>query len=118
MAAAAPAPVGAGPCSLLSDAPAVLSPSDSFPASSDDVRLPAFEGTLASTKSILMLKRPYAWQILDASGKRIAFVDLSKLLLTDQIENYAGHGVVLLGSLQPIKDSDDLVIEVVGLRLK
>jgi hypothetical protein len=88
-------------------------------ADNGDVRLSRlYEGTLASTKSILLPKRPYAWQILDDSGKRIAYVDLTKLLLTDQIENYAGHGVVLLGSLVPVKDSGDLVIEVVGLRLK
>ncbi len=77
-----------------------------------------FEGTLATTKSLLMPKRPFDWQLVDASGKRIAYVDLSKLLLTDQIENYSGHGVVVLGSLRPVKDSDDLVILVEGLRLK
>jgi hypothetical protein len=65
-----------------------------------------------------MPKRPYDWELVDASGKRIAYVDLSKLLLTDQIENYSGHGVVVLGSLKPVKDTDDLVILVEGLRLK
>jgi hypothetical protein len=65
-----------------------------------------------------MPKRPYDWQLDDASGKRIAYVDLSKLLLTDQIENYADHGVVVLGSLKPVKDTKDLVIFVEGLRLK
>jgi hypothetical protein len=65
-----------------------------------------------------MPKRPYDWQLVDPSGKRIAYVDLSKLLLTDQIENYSGHGVVVLGSLMPVKDTDDLVIFVEGLRLK
>jgi hypothetical protein len=63
-------------------------------------------------------KRPYEWQLADGSGKRIAYVDLTKLLMTDQIENYAGHGVVVLGSLEPVKDTDDLVIEAEGLRLK
>jgi hypothetical protein len=77
-----------------------------------------YEGTLKSTKTLLLPKRPYDWQIVDASGKRIAYVDLTKLLLTDQIENYAGHGVVVLGSLEPVKDTDDLVVQVVGLRLK
>ena len=66
-----------------------------------------------------MPKRPFDWQIQDESGKRIAYVDLSKLLLTDQIDNYAGHAVVLLGSIESVKDtSGDLVINVVGLRLK
>jgi hypothetical protein len=103
--AAAPAPAAAAAAAPSPDA--------------GNVRLSRlYEGTLASTKSLLFPKRPYDWQITDASGKRIAYVDLSKLLLTDQIENYAGHGVVVLGSLVPVKDSGDLVIEVVGLRLK
>jgi hypothetical protein len=77
-----------------------------------------FEGALSSTKSILAPRRPYDWQLVDPSGKRIAYVDLSKLLLTDQIENYSGHGVVVLGSLKPVSGTDDLVILVEGLRLK
>jgi hypothetical protein len=77
-----------------------------------------FEGTLASTKSLFAPKRPYAWQLVDASGTRIAYVDLTNLLLTEQIDSYSGHGVVVLGSMQTVKDSKDLVIEVEGLRLK
>jgi hypothetical protein len=115
--AAAPA---AAPAVATAPAPAAAAPASPFTsAENGDVRLSRlYEGTLASTKSILMPKRPYDWQIQDASGKRIAYVDLTKLLLTDRIENYDGHGVVLLGSLEPVKDTDDLVIEVVGLRLK
>jgi hypothetical protein len=77
-----------------------------------------FEGTLGSTKSLLSARRPYDWQLVDSSGNRIAYVDLSKLLLTDQIGNYAGHAVVVLGSMKPVKESNDLVIEVEGFRLK
>jgi hypothetical protein len=114
--AAAPASPSAAPAA---PAPAPA-PSAAAPAGDDGgsslARL--FEGTLASTKTLLMPKRPFDWQLVDGSGKRIAYVDLSKLLLTDQIENYAGHGVVVLGSLKPVKDSNDLVISVEGLRLK
>ena len=110
-AAAPAAPPAAAPAPAAAPVPAA--------PSGGDVRLSRlYEGTLASTKTLLMPRRPFDWQILDSSGKRIAYVDLSKLLLTDQIENYAGRGVVLLGSLVPVPDSDDLVIEVVGLRLK
>ena len=73
---------------------------------------------LASTQSLLTPHRPFDWQLVDASGKRIAYVDLSKLLLTDQIENYSGHAVVVLGSIRPVKETHDLVIEVEALRLK
>jgi hypothetical protein len=117
--AEAPAPA-APPAAAAAPAPAASAPASAAPAGDDGgsslARL--FEGTLSSTKTLLMPKRPFDWQLVDASGKRIAYVDLSKLLLTDQIENYSGHGVVVLGSLKPVKDSDDLVISVVGLRLK
>jgi pyruvate/2-oxoglutarate dehydrogenase complex dihydrolipoamide acyltransferase (E2) component len=113
--APAPAPTAA-PAASAAAGPAAA---PSAPPGDGNVGLSRlYEGTLASTKSLLSPKRPYDWQIVDASGKRIAYVDLTKLLLTDQIENYAGHGVVVLGSLEPVKDSDDLVIRVVGLRLK
>ncbi len=77
-----------------------------------------FEGTLASTKTLLYPKRPYDWQLNDPSGKRIAYVDLNKLLLTDQIENYAGHGVMVLGALKQADDPKDIVIVAEALRLK
>jgi hypothetical protein len=103
------APVSAVP---VSAAPAA-------PAQGSEVALSQlFEGTLASTRAMLEPRRPYHWQLLDASGKRIAYVDLSKLLLTEQIANYAGHAVVVLGSISPVKESNDLVIEVVGFHLK
>jgi hypothetical protein len=119
-----PAAPSAAPAAPTAPAPAAASsaPAPAPSAGSDQggsaglSRL--FEGTLATTKTLLLPKRPYNWQLVDGSGKRIAYVDLSKLLLTDQIENYAGHGVVVLGSLNPVQGSDDLVILVEGLRLK
>ena len=109
----APMPVPAAPPAANAAAPApAVPPGDDIPMS----RL--FEGTLTSTKSLLSLHRPYDWQLDDANGKRVAYLDLSKLLLTDQIENYAGRNVVVLGALLPIKDSRDLVIAAQGLRLK
>jgi len=116
MPAAAPAPESAAP---MPPPPAAPAASASVPIAPSDVALSKlFEGTLAGTRTLLSPKRPYDWQLVDADGKRIAYVDLSKLLITDQVENYAGHGVVVLGSLDTVKDSQDLVIRAEGLRLK
>jgi hypothetical protein len=120
----APAPVAAAV--PAASAPAILpaplptAPASAAPAPQDEnVRLSRlFEGTLASTRSVLAPRRPFEWQLEDSSGKRIAYVDLSKLLLTDQIGNYAGHNVVVLGSMRPVKETNDLVIDVEGFRLK
>jgi hypothetical protein len=115
---AAPIPSAAGAPMAPVTGPAA-SPAPAAPAAPDDQVLLSrlFEGTLASARSLLS-HHPFDWQLNDPSGKRIAYLDLSKLLLTDQIENYSGHAVVVLGSLRPIKDSSDLVIEAEGLRLK
>jgi hypothetical protein len=124
-AAAAPAtPATAAPVAPVAAAPAgapigTAQAAPAAPTGDQNVALSRlFEGTLATTKSLLYPRRPYDWQLVDADGKRIAYVDLSKLLLTDQIENYAGHAVVVLGSLKSVKDTSDLVIQVDALRLK
>jgi hypothetical protein len=125
--AAAPVPVAtaapgvsfpaAFPAAPGSAAPAPAAPA--APPQAENVPLSRlYEGTLASTRSVLAPRRPFDWQLNDASGKRIAYVDLSKLLLTDQIGNYAGHSVVVLGSMRPVKETNDMVIDVEGFRLK
>jgi hypothetical protein len=114
-------PVAAAPAQAPAPAPSApsTSPAPAPSAPSGDVALSKlFEGTLSGTRTLLSPRRPFDWQLVDADGKRIAYVDLSKLLLTDQIDNYAGHSVVVLGSLDSVKDSTDLVIRAEGLRLK
>ncbi len=77
-----------------------------------------FAGTFASTRSLFRPRRPYDWALNDDAGKRYAYLDVSKLLQTEQIENYAGHAVVVFGAAKPTADGKDLVIEVETLRLK
>jgi len=117
-AAPAPAPAAPPPAPAAPAAAPAPPPAAPTPAAPDAALSRLFEGTLASTRSLLAPKRPYPWQLNDEGGKRIAYVDLSKLLLTDQIENYAGHNVVVLGALHRIENSSDLVISAEGLRLK
>jgi hypothetical protein len=119
----AAAPVAPAPAPVLPAAvPAAMPSGPMAPApagASGDVALSKlFEGTLTGTRTLLSPKRPYDWQLVGADGKRIAYVDLSKLLLTDQIDNYAGHSVVVLGSLDSVPNVSDLVIHAEGLRLK
>ncbi len=118
-AAVVAAPTAPAPASPPPSAPATPAAASSAPALESNVPLShLYEGTLAPTQSLLAPRRPFDWQLLDSSGKRIAFVDLSKLLLTEQIGSYSGRAVVVLGSIKPVKQSDDLVIEVDGFRLK
>jgi hypothetical protein len=110
-AAAAPAPVAQ---------PSAAPAASGAPASAGEA--PAlsqlFEGTLASSHTLLAPRRPFKWELVDASGKRIAYLDLKDLLLTEQIESYVGHQVVVLGSLRPVKETRDIVIDVESFHLR
>src|SRR5690606_7767262 len=69
-------------------------------------------GKFVSTRSPFRPRRPYDWALNDDAGKRYAYLDVSKLLLTEQIESYVDHMVVVYGSAKPVPDSKDFVIEV------
>ena len=75
-------------------------------------------GKFVSTRSAFKPRRPYDWALNDDAGKRYAFLDISKLLLTEQIESYIDHAVVVFGSAKPIAGTKDFVIEVESLQLK
>lgn len=77
-----------------------------------------FQGRFVSTRSAFKPRRPYDWALNDDAGKRYAYADISKLLLTDQIEAYVDHVVVVYGAARPVPGTKDIVIEVESLQLK
>ncbi len=77
-----------------------------------------FEGRLKSTRVPLRPRRPYDYALETEEGVRFAYVDLSKLLLTEQIENYLHHSVVVYGVARPVPDTKDIVIEVESFQLR
>jgi hypothetical protein len=54
----------------------------------------------------------------DDAGVRYAYLDVTKLLLTDQIEKYVDHVVVVFGKPKAMPGARDIVIEVESLQLK
>jgi len=101
-------------------APASNLPGQPAPPStpSDSATLPRqLTGKFVSTRSVLHPRRPYDWELVDNSGRRFAYVDISKLLLTDRIEKYVGHFVVVFGAAKPVPDTKDIVIQVETLEL-
>lgn len=120
-----PAPANAAP---MADAPvapvaygtagpgfaaAALNPGDSL------IGLPRhFVGRLVSTRSAFHPRRPYDWALNDDAGKRYAYLDASKLLLTQQLEALEDHTVVVFGAARPGTDGKDLVIAAETLQLK
>lgn len=77
-----------------------------------------FQGKFVSTRSPFRPRRPYDWALNDDAGKRYAYLDISKLLLTEQIESYLDHVVVVYGAAKPGPDGKEIVIQVESLQLK
>ncbi|MBL9209751.1 MAG: hypothetical protein JNL92_04745 [Opitutaceae bacterium] len=77
-----------------------------------------FAGRFVSTRRALAPRRPYDYALNDDAGKRYAYVDTSKLLLTEQIEKYIDKKVVVFGAAKPVPDTKDIVIMVETLRLQ
>jgi hypothetical protein len=116
--AAAPAPAPLAPATNVATNPGQPAPTASLgdPGSSALPRL--FQGKFASSKRPFAPRRPYDYQLNDDAGVRYAYLDLSKLLLTDAIENYLDRVVVVLGTAQNVPGTKDIVIEVESLQLK
>lgn len=76
----------------------------------------SFFGVVASSRNPLRPRRPWDYQINDDGGARIAYLDISKLLLTEQIDAFIGRPVAILGTAETI--GSDLVIHVESLKLQ
>lgn len=77
-----------------------------------------FAGKFVSTRRPLAPRRPYDYALNDDAGKRHAYLDISKLLLTEQIENYLERAVVVFGTAKNSPDGKDIVITIETLQLK
>jgi hypothetical protein len=77
-----------------------------------------FSGRFVSTRRPLTPRRPYDYALNDESGKRFAYLDISKLLLTEQIEKYIDHSVMVFGAAKTAPGGKDIVIIVETLQLR
>ena len=78
-----------------------------------------FFGTFASTRNPLRPRRPYDFQLNDAGGARIAYLDVSRLMQTERIEAFVGRPVSLFGTAEPMGVSgNEVVVRVETLKLQ
>lgn len=77
-----------------------------------------FQGRFISTRSPFRPRRPFDWALADESGSRFAYLDVSRLLQTEPIENYTGRTVAVLGAARPVPGTKDFVILVESLQLR
>jgi len=107
--APAPAPMltpasGGGAAPMISDAGSILPRS--------------YQGKFVSSRRPFAPRRPYDYQINDDAGIRFAYLDLSKLMLTDSLEKYIDRDVVVYGVARNVNDTKEIVVEVDTLQLK
>jgi hypothetical protein len=76
-----------------------------------------FKGQLVATRKLIG-RAPYEFQLNDDGGVRYAYLDTSKLLLTEQIDKYIDRTVVVYGTARPVPNSKDIVIQIESLQLQ
>ena len=114
--ALSPAPVATGAYGVA--APGRAAPMVSLGDGGGSLLPRQFAGRFVSTRRPFTPRRPYDYALNDDAGKRYAYLDTSKLLLTDQIEKYISHQVVVFGTAKPTADGRDIVIVIETLQLK
>jgi hypothetical protein len=77
-----------------------------------------FAGRFVSTRRPFTPRRPYDYALNDDAGRRYAYVDVSKLLQTDQIEKFLNLNVVVFGTASNTADGKDIVIRIETLQLR
>ncbi|HET7536320.1 MAG TPA: SH3 domain-containing protein, partial [Candidatus Didemnitutus sp.] len=78
-------------------------------------------GTFGVARRVIINPNPpYDYQLSDANGRRLAYVDTRRLVLTDQnkIENFLDRVVVISGSVRNTIDGKDLVVAAESLQIK
>jgi hypothetical protein len=71
-----------------------------------------FSGTLVLAKRpFLNPNPPYDYQLTDSEGRRFAYVDTRRLVLTDKIEGFLGLQVTVTGTIRNTVDGKDLVVD-------
>jgi hypothetical protein len=113
------APPAAAPLAASGSAAPATAAAGSAAPGGEEASLPrVLEGKFESTRRPFAPRRPYDWEIVDASGSRLAYLDLSKLLLTEQLATYVDKVVVVTGAMAPAPGARDFVIAVESLQLK
>jgi hypothetical protein len=115
-------PAAPAPAPTVTAAPAPVAVDNNAPGhavNTDANTLPRLlEGKVVSTRHPFTPRRPYDYELDDASGSRLAYVDISHLLLTGRMENYIDHTVDVYGTVKPMDGGNDLVITAESLQLK
>lgn len=85
--------------------------------SADTPRL--FSGTFTVAQATLFGSTPvYDYQLSDSSGRRFAYVDMKRLVLTEKLESYLNLQVIVTGTVRNTVDGKDLVVVAQAIQRK
>jgi hypothetical protein len=89
------------------------------PAATNNAALPRmFTGKLVVARRVILNPNPpYDYQLTDSTGRRFAYVDTKRLLLTDKIEAYLDRDISVTGTMRNTVDGKDLVIAAESMKL-
>jgi len=78
-----------------------------------------FSGTFVSARRALINPNPlYDYQLTDIGGRRFAYVDTKRLVLTEKIEAYLGTVVTINGTIRNTVDGKELVVDAQSITRK
>jgi len=119
-AAVTPAPIKDAPTAAAVPTPAVVNIGRAAPVGDggSSVLPRLFQGKFASTYNPLRPRRPYEFQLTDDAGARYAYVDISKLLATEQLNKYVDRTVVVYGTARAVPGSTEMVVVAESLQLR
>ena len=77
-----------------------------------------FAGRFVLAKRFLNPNPLYDYQLMDSSGRRFAYIDIKRLLLTNKIESFIDLEITVTGTIRNTVDGKDLVIAAESMQLK
>lgn len=108
------------PSAPASPVTASIAPGRPVPVGTNTADTPRmFAGRLVLAKRAIVNPNPlYDYQLMDATGRRFAYIDTKRLLVTDKIEAYLDRSIAITGSIRNTVDGKDLVIAAESMQLK
>ncbi len=78
-----------------------------------------FSGTLViARRALINPNPPYDYQLTDLSGRRFAYVDTKRLVLTGRIDSFLDKIVTITGTVRNTVDGKDLVVIAESMQAK
>lgn len=86
-------------------------------AGSDVPRL--FAGRLVlARRPLINPNPPYDYQVMDASGRRFAYVDIRRMSATEKMDNYLDREIAITGTVRNTVDGKDVVIAAESMQVR